>query len=368
MPLISLIVSILNPPELTANFLNWQTDTLNADDIELVIVCDGDSNIRTHQLLRDAKTVFQNLRVIFQNSSTGYAAANNVAAKEARGDVLVFLNSDTFPIRGAIRRLATLVRSDERVGIAQGLLIYPQTLRVQSAGHIFGAYFNQHALVGRPVGAAIVKLPADRQALTSAFYAVRQTTFFDNNGFDEFYLNAFEGMEFSLRVNLGGYRCIYVPESIAYHIQGSARRYQSIDETQQIARFWSMWGGRIQQDLDGILAAQIGPMIKKRKHLIVNTSNNRNWMRSLETLDLRGDEVASFVPSRKLSLQEFLVPEIHQANSPILFLTDHFSQISENLLWFSSRVERGDLILDCHGNVITMSELLSELPEPIVYP
>jgi GT2 family glycosyltransferase len=211
MPFISLLVGILNPPELTENFLCWLAGDLKDDDVELVIVCDGDSNVRTHRLLRDAEATSRNIRVIFQDRSVGYGAANNLAAYEAKGEVLVFLNSDTFPTKGAVRALANFVKSDERVGVAQGLLIYPHNLRVQSTGHIFGPYFNHHALAGRSTSAPVVGRAADRQALTSAFYAVRRTDFISNNGFDEFYLNAFEAMEFALKMHLKGYRCVYHP-------------------------------------------------------------------------------------------------------------------------------------------------------------
>lgn len=368
MPLISLLVGILNPPELTENFLCWLANDLKNDDVELVIVCDGDSNVRTHRLLRDAERTASNIRVIFQENSTGYGSANNLAAREAEGEILVFLNSDTFPTKGAVRALADLVKSDEQVGVAQGLLIYPHNLRVQSTGHVFGPYFNQHALAGRSIGAPIVRRAADRQALTGAFYAVRRTHFIANNGFDEFYLNAFEAMEFALKMHLKGFRCLYRPEAIAYHIQGGARRHFPMDESQQIARFWSKWTSVIRQDLDDLLGQQISKAYEQQNYLIVNASINRCWMRTLDKLHLRGDDVATLAGSEKYSLHEHLVPAIHRSTSPILFLTDRFAQIGENLLWFSSRRDMNDLILDCHGNVITMAELLSPSPQAVIYP
>jgi len=369
MPSISVVVSVLNPPALTANFLHWLATDLMEDDVELIVVCDGDTNVRTHRLLRDAQTDRRKVRVVFLDQPSGYAVANNLAAQEACGDVLLFLNTDTFPTKGAIRTLAEFVKTNQDVGVAQGLMIYPQNLLVQSCGHIFGPFFNQHAFLGRSTNVSIVNQPADRQALSSAFYAVRRGDFIQNKGFDEFYLNSFEGMEFSLRMQLSGYRCVYRPEARAYHLQGGSRKHFAINEDQEIAYFWSKWGSRIRQDLDDILAAQMHPEHKKRNYLIVSASTNRSWKRSLDTLGLRGEYVATWTgPYQELLLAEILVPEIHRSNSPILFLTDSFRQLIGNVLWFSTRPDRADLVLDCHGNVVGVAELISPLPESIIYP
>jgi hypothetical protein len=313
--------------------------------------------MRTHRLLRDAQSGSSRIRVIFNDFSRGYAIANNVAASEARGKVLVFLNSDTFPANNAVRILAHLLAADEEVGVAQGLLVYPQDLRVQSAGHLFGPYFNNHVLLGRRTDAEIVRRPADRQALTSAFYAVRRADFIQNNGFDEFYLNCFEGMEFSLRMNLKGYRCIYRPTAIAYHIQGASRRRVAVEEAQSTAYFWTKWGHLIRSDLREILAAQLDSADTSRKYLVVNTSTKQGWPAILDSLGIRGEEVAALNTGEQINLHEALIPELHQSNSPILFITNNFRQIARNMLWFADRRDRGDLILDCHGNVISAREL-----------
>jgi GT2 family glycosyltransferase len=106
MPPISMLASVLNPPELTANFLFSASEVLKDDEVELVIVCDGETNVRTHRLLRDTQSGSSRIRVIFHDLSRGYAIANNVAASEARGKVLVFLNFDRFPANNAVRILA----------------------------------------------------------------------------------------------------------------------------------------------------------------------------------------------------------------------------------------------------------------------
>ena len=358
--MISLIVSIFNPPELTANFVSWATELLVNERFEVILICDGDIHRETRSLLRKARASNRCFRHVFRDESKGYGVASNQAVRHASGDILVFLDSDTFPKRGSIRILATHLQEHQETGIVQGLLLYPQNMRVQSAGHVFGPFFNRHALTGRRANQAIVHKPMQRQALTSAFYAVRRLEFLAMGGFDEFYLNSHEGMEFALKMHLGGRSCDYQPRAIAYHLQGGSRRHVFIDERQQLARFWTLWGSKINRDLDHLLAAQLTPQQRRRKFLRVNASSNRAWKDTLDFLNITSDEVATTRElGRRIVLQDTLVPEIGRQKSPILFVTDHFAHVAENRLWFETRPHADDLVLDCHGNAVTVSEILS---------
>ena len=255
------------------------------------------------------------------------------------------------------------VSNDPTVGIAQGLLVYPQSGRVQSCGHIFGPYFNRHALVGRSVALPVVRQAADRQALTSAFYAVRRDDFQRLGGFDCAYLNSHEGMEFALRIHLEGQRCRYHPDSQAYHVQGGSRRHVPLNEDQQLAMFWSRWHDQIRCDLDDMLAIQVTDEQRRRRYLGINVSTNLLWNRTLETLGITVDMVAEPVlRGHPLVLHDTLVSDIQRARRPLLFLTDHFSHVAGNRVWLSDRPESSDLILDCHGNAITMAEILGTSP------
>lgn len=72
----------------------------------------------------------------------------------------------------------------------QPLLLYPQSNLVQCAG-TFGPYFKEHLFDGNKADADIVKEMV-RQALTSALYAMKRSTFEELGGFDEFYYNKLE--------------------------------------------------------------------------------------------------------------------------------------------------------------------------------
>lgn len=358
----SLIASILNPSALTDNFLSCLARLKERENFELVLVIDGDSNVDTGRAIEFYRSVLQP-RVIINETSQGYGRANNSGADAASGDILVFLNTDVFPAEGAITKLVRAVADDQTVGVTQGLLLYPQNGKVQSCGHIFGPYINRHALAGRSADLPIVRQAANRQALTSAFYAVRRRDFVRHGGFDTTYLNSHEGMELALRLHLEGLHCRYYPDSQAYHIQGGSRRHLPMNENQQVALFWSRWHERLKRDLDDLLAAQLSPEQRRPRYLGINVSTNLFWNSTLEALDMSVEIIAEPVlRGHTLVLHDTLVADIQRTRGPLLFLTDNFAHVAANKLWFSERSERGDVILDCHGNAVTLAEILGLSP------
>src|SRR3954453_3707288 len=65
------------------------------------------------------------VRVITNDHNAAYSGANNLAAGEARGDVLFFLNSDTELLsRDVLERLANTATADG-VGVAGPMLVNP---------------------------------------------------------------------------------------------------------------------------------------------------------------------------------------------------------------------------------------------------
>lgn len=359
---ISVIVSMLNPTALTDNFLSRLTELKEKEEFELVLVIDGDQNIQTR---RTIETYRKSLRpiVIINEEPLGYGRANNRGAEAATGNVLVFMNTDVFPEDRAITNLAETLFINRDIGIAQPLLLYPQNGKVQSCGHIFGPFFNRHALMGRSSSSNIVQTAGDRQALTSAFYAMRSRDFQRLGGFDTIYLNSHEGMELSLRVHLDGMRCFYNPKCRGFHIQGGSRKHISIDERQQLAIFWSRWHDKVKRDVDNLLALQLSDALRKQYYLVINSSTNLLWQLTLDELEIETETIAeTAIRGRQLVLQDTLVSGVKKARRPLLFLTDHFSQVSNNLAWFSERSDHNDLVFDCHGNVIRLQDFKGILP------
>jgi GT2 family glycosyltransferase len=177
-----------------------------------VIVVDNGGDVE----LRDGVTV------ISPGRNLGYAAGNNLGARRATGEALVFLNPDTVVAPGALAALVAPL-ADPSVGIVTArlrLLDAPETLN--SAGnevHVTG--IGWAGGYGEP--AASVTELRDVAFPSGAAMAVRRELFEELGGFtDELFLYQ-EDLVFGWRVRLRGLRVVVNPAADVYHEYEFAR-------------------------------------------------------------------------------------------------------------------------------------------------
>lgn len=226
----------------------------SAPDAEVVVVDNG-SGEETRGLLQAwaagaGEGPGGNRRLVRLDANAGFARGCNAGAGRAAGDVLVFLNNDTFVLEGW---LAGLLRplAEPDVAIAGSRLLYPDGT-LQHAGVAFDPAGPHHVFVGLPGDFPPALSDRDLQAVTGASMAVRRAWFEDAGGFDTAYTNSFEDIDLCLRARAAGLRVVYAPGSVAYHFESvSAGRVGPTDMV-NYDLFRERWAGSWTDDLEGM--------------------------------------------------------------------------------------------------------------------
>jgi GT2 family glycosyltransferase len=162
------------------------------------------------------------LRVERLAKNIGFAAANNLGAQLARGKWLVLLNADAFPEPDW---LAELIAASE----AHPEFSSFSSRQLQASNPIVldgtGDAYHVSGLAWR-LG---LGYPADQYGLeeaeifspcaAAAMYL--REAFLDAGGFDEDFFSYFEDVDLGFRLQLRGYRCLYLHRAVVHHI-GSA--------------------------------------------------------------------------------------------------------------------------------------------------
>lgn len=351
-----IIVSINNEYELTEHFFSNLIPMIT-EEIQLIVVIDGLNSINTLQYLNHIAEQHSTIKIINQSINVGYSIANNLAVSYADSEYLIFLNSDTLPIKNSLNTMISYMDIHPDVGVAQGLILYPQTNKVQSTGHLFSFFKTAHAFDGASINSPLVNLEGERQALGSAFYITPKKLFLEEGGFDELYYNAWEGLEYSLKIHLKNYKCMYLPQAKAYHIKGSGRNRIWRDETYQTGYFWSKWKNSIRMDLIDFYQMQMNKQILTAGYYIINASSIRTniWEIMLEPLHLHklGEfQVQKSITKTTVSIEDSIPYSLIENSTPLLFLTDSYSDIINNYRVFKYRNLPMDIILDLKGNLI----------------
>ena len=185
-------------------------------DFEIVLVNNGSA--------KESLAGFEaeNLRLVHLDSNEGYAIANNIGARLARGKWLALLNADAFPEPTWLEGLLQAVEQNPDYTVfSSRQLQYHSPERLDGAGdsyHITGLawrrYYNRPAEDFRKASEEIFSAcPA------AALYSREE--FLKAGGFDEDYFSYFEDVDLGFRLRLNGARCLYVPDAVVHHV-GSA--------------------------------------------------------------------------------------------------------------------------------------------------
>jgi GT2 family glycosyltransferase len=130
---------------------------------------------------------------------------------------LIFLNPDTIVAPGWWEALVNALEAERGVGAATSKVLQLRNpARVNTAGndvHLTGLTLCRG--MDRP--ASCFEARAVVSAVSGAAFAIRSDLFRKLGGFDEEYFLYMEDTDLSWRVQLAGYRCLYVPESVVYH-------------------------------------------------------------------------------------------------------------------------------------------------------
>jgi GT2 family glycosyltransferase/glycosyltransferase involved in cell wall biosynthesis len=217
----SIVIPVHNHAVHTRSCLQRLAETI-PDDVEIVVVDDASAD-ETPQMLAALAALkgCPTLKILRNDTNLGFGESCNRGAREATGDIVVFLNNDTRPERGW---LAPLVDSlgDPRVGAAGSKLVYPDGTLQEAGGVIFsdGSGWNFGHGDANP-DAPLFNHVRDVDYCSAAALATRRQLFLDLGGFDARYSPAYyEDTDYCFALRKAGYRVVYQPASVVEHVGG----------------------------------------------------------------------------------------------------------------------------------------------------
>jgi ADP-heptose:LPS heptosyltransferase/GT2 family glycosyltransferase len=182
-------------------------------------------------------------RVISTTEPYNWSRFNNLAAAQAKGEFLLFLNDDIEIIEPGW--LDTLLAQAQRpeVGAVGPLLLYPDR-RIQHAG-LFLAAMSQgrHAFrylaEDQPGYFGLARMQRNVIALTGACLMTRRRTFDALGGFDEAHLIVNNDLDYCLRAREQGLLAVFTPHTRLIHHEAVSRA--AMPDTYDAAVFDSRW-------------------------------------------------------------------------------------------------------------------------------
>lgn len=251
-PLVSIIIPTRDRPELISACVDSLLEKTRYPNYEILLVDNGSEVEDVFDYYEKLRlTLGDALTVISYDKPFNFSAMNNLAAEQAKGDMLLLLNNDTEIIHQ--HWLDNLVNHGLRpeVGVVGARLVYPD-FRLQHAGVLIGQNVASHAFLGEMMDDPGLPLAArvDRNysAVTGACMLVRKALYLEVGGMDQADLAvAYNDVDLCLKIRELGYRNVWTPYSTLIHKDSSSRKSDGrIDEeTDRFYRerdtMWQRW-------------------------------------------------------------------------------------------------------------------------------
>ena len=214
--------------------LNWNGVKLLRQFLPEVIRCSPNAevivadNASTDDSVEMMKKEFPQIRVIVNARNSGYTGGYNEALRQVEAEFYILLNSDILVTPNWIEPIEKLFDSDPQIGAVQPKI---RAFNQQSHFAYAGAAGGYLDLLGFPFfrGRIFETLEEDlgqyndtREVFwaSGACMFVRSTVFHQCGGFDESYFAHMEEIDLCWRMKNQGYRVMYEPASMVYHIGG----------------------------------------------------------------------------------------------------------------------------------------------------
>jgi GT2 family glycosyltransferase len=209
-------------------------------DFEIILVDNGSTD-GSAEFVRGSHP---EVHLISLGENTGFAPANNLAARHARAAWLIFLNNDAFPSSGWLDALTRAIQQHPHTAMfASRLLMADQPGWVDGTGdacHVSGAVWNrQHRHPAAAADAAVREVFAPQGAAA----LIRRDAFESVGGFDEDFFAYHEDIDLAFRLRLRGHHCLYLPDALVHH-KGSHTTGRGSDfavEHGHRNRIWCWW-------------------------------------------------------------------------------------------------------------------------------
>ncbi len=208
-------------------------------NFEIIVVDNASTDASIAEITRKSSS-YANLSIVKNNYNFGFAEGNNIGAKHAKGDFLVFINNDTEVATDWLDHLVRTAIDDPFVGIVLPRVVWDASPEGLLVGNVdrFGntvlvdmhsrAASREHSIVE---GSNLSDRLSEVETIASGpAFLIKRKVWEEVGGFDPKYFIYAEDIDLSWRVKLLGYKTTVSKGSFVRHGVAGTTRKLRLDE------------------------------------------------------------------------------------------------------------------------------------------
>ncbi len=228
---VAIVILNWNGEKLFPDFLPSVVENSKGENIEIIVADNGS----TDQSISYLQENFPSIKIIDLKENYGFAEGYNQTLKQVEADYFVLLNSDVKVSKNWIEPCIKQFETDEKIAAIQPkILSYNNPDSFEYAGAA-GGFIDRY---GYPFcrGRILNHLEKDENQYnqsTQIFWAtgaamfMRAEAFKNAGGLDGDFWAHMEEIDLCWRLKSQGYKIIYEPQSVVYHLGGGTLSYDS---------------------------------------------------------------------------------------------------------------------------------------------
>jgi GT2 family glycosyltransferase len=212
------LASVVIPNWNGKRFLSGCLDSLREqtyNKLEIIIVDNGSVDGSVEFI----KEQYPEVKLIVFDHNTGFSVAVNKGIVESKGEFIALLNNDTVVDQNWLLELVNAMRAHPEIASAGcKMLSYDDHTLLDGAGDGYRRGGLPGRIGHRERDTGRFDVPRYIVGACGGAALYRRYLFADIGLFDEDYFAYLEDVDLGLRAQIAGYKCLYVPTSIVYHL------------------------------------------------------------------------------------------------------------------------------------------------------
>jgi GT2 family glycosyltransferase len=224
-----------NVPRVSVVILNWNgvnylrqfLPSVCASTYENLQIIVGD-NASSDESVSFIEANYPQIKIISNDKNYGFAGGYNKVLDQVEGDYFVLLNSDVEVHPEWIQPVIALMEGDQQIAVAQPKILSQRNKDTFEYAGAAGGFLD---IFGYPFcrGRIFDSLELDKgqyNEVTEIFWAtgaalfIRKEKWLEAGGFDEDFFAHMEEIDLCWRLKNKGYKVMYCPDSVVYHVGG----------------------------------------------------------------------------------------------------------------------------------------------------
>lgn len=341
-------------------------------DVEIIIV---GNNTNTSEL---DVTLSERFTYIKYNQSLLYSKTVNSGVDIAHGEIITLCDQDIFGYEDWYTPLLNKLLSSDSIGSVSSKLLSPIDNRVIEFGIEYAKYRIVHSFRGLKCDHPLVSKDHIVTSSTSAILMMRKDLYKKVGGMDTDMPYCCSDCDIGIKIGKLGLENWVVSDSIAYH-RGSTSskngKFSSFSHLQDDSRsmFWAKNYNIITPTINKIISESCEFFLEKNTldpmyyFINLSTLGEYEWYADClkESTGIQYCDIYSYPRNATYYLNPLQIYDevpytFMNVEIPIIYFVDYFPSLQSNKIWARMRNLKKDLVLDCHGNLQYLQDIIEE--------